>query len=55
LLTGLTPKAQAILDGGGKWEDGVLRYSDPESLTHEEQAFVDERITEWKYRILKRG
>jgi hypothetical protein len=48
-------KAKAIIEGGAKWEDGILKFSHPyESLTDKELVFVDERITEWKYIVLKR-
>jgi hypothetical protein len=49
-------KGKAIVEGGAEWSDGILKFSHPyESLTERERAFVDERITEWKYRVINRN
>jgi hypothetical protein len=46
---------QVILDGGAPWKDGILKFSHPyDSLTEREQAFIDERLTEWKLKVLER-
>ena len=44
---------QAILDSGVPWKDGILKFSHPyDSLTENEQKFIDERLTEWKAIVL---
>jgi hypothetical protein len=47
---------EAILNAGITWEDGVLKFSHPyESLTQNEQQFIDQLLTEWKIKVSKKG
>jgi hypothetical protein len=55
LAARIDKKGEAILTEGADWEEGVMKFSHPfDNLTEREQAFVDERLSEWKTRISSR-
>jgi hypothetical protein len=48
-------KGQAILSSGEPWKGGILTFSYPfESLSDEEQGFIDQQTNEWKVRIVNK-